>query len=601
MASIDALFKKPNAPSTVVNGKRKFEHRDADQAYKSARLSTANDVKDHSNGYGIAEDTADDEDDDEEAGPELPPDDEADADEEGRFFGGGVTRDATDALDFLDATTETDLDNEVIDAPWVRRMILALQRKIALNAKQRAKFESEPAKFMQSEAELDAAIKTVSILTDHPDLYDVFVAAKGAEHLVSLLAHENTDIAINAIEIIAELIAEDVDVNQAQWDTVVTSMLDADLLGLLVQNFQRFDETNESDRLGLYHALAVLEALASQEPIAEITANDTILRYLLDRLKAQEPSVSQNKQYAAEVLQVLLQSSPAASARFLSIPSSLDTLLQTLALYRKQDPERDSNESQFAQDVFDATICLVSTPTGREQFSVAEGIELMIIMLREGERLARHSALKVLDHALSGIDQHALCPRFVASAGLKPLFAVFRKATKPLSTTASAASIDRDRAADVEHCLGLFASLLRSLPGGSEARIRLFAKFQETGCASVDALLGIRAKARARVSLVDKAIAEERRANPNAVEDRSGEWFSRRLDAGLYVAQTADIVLAWLVAENMARDKISGSLSRNGEALTTLKSSLEEQLGDIDDDADPTAAEVLRALVDCVV
>ena len=40
-----------------------------------------------------------------EAGPEMPPDDEEEVgpkDEEGRFFGGGITRNTADVLDFMD-------------------------------------------------------------------------------------------------------------------------------------------------------------------------------------------------------------------------------------------------------------------------------------------------------------------------------------------------------------------------------------------------------------------------------------------------------------------------------------------------------------------
>lgn len=47
----------------------------------------------------------DDEEEDDYAGPELPPDfDQEDVpdDEEGRFFGGGVTSDTTNALDFVE-------------------------------------------------------------------------------------------------------------------------------------------------------------------------------------------------------------------------------------------------------------------------------------------------------------------------------------------------------------------------------------------------------------------------------------------------------------------------------------------------------------------
>lgn len=58
----------------------------------------------------MAEDI-DDEDDDVAAGPELPPDleDEALDDEEGRFFGGGITNDTAEVLDFIEGREKEDL------------------------------------------------------------------------------------------------------------------------------------------------------------------------------------------------------------------------------------------------------------------------------------------------------------------------------------------------------------------------------------------------------------------------------------------------------------------------------------------------------------
>ena len=80
-------------------------------------------------------------------------------------------------------------------------------------------------RFMGSEADLDADIKALSILSDHPDLYREFAKLGCVTSLVSLLSHENTDIAIDAIEIINELTDEDVEAEQEQWDSLVDAMV----------------------------------------------------------------------------------------------------------------------------------------------------------------------------------------------------------------------------------------------------------------------------------------------------------------------------------------------------------------------------------------
>ena len=78
---------------------------------------------------------------------------------------------------------------------------------------------------MGSEADLDAEVKALSILSEHPELYEEFVSLGCTASLVSLLSHENTDIAIDAIEIISELTDEDVEAEEAQWDALVNAMV----------------------------------------------------------------------------------------------------------------------------------------------------------------------------------------------------------------------------------------------------------------------------------------------------------------------------------------------------------------------------------------
>ena len=187
---------------------------------------------------------------------------------------------------------------------------------------------------MGSEADLDADVKSLSILSEHTDLYAEFASLGCVGSLVSLLSHENTDIAIDAIEIINELTDEDVEAEQAQWDSLVDALLEADLLNLLYENTTRLDENIESDRAGIYHVLRVLENLSSRPSIASVMGKDTqFVFWLLSRIQRPEPTVTQNKQYSAEVLAILLQSTFSNRTKFVSI-GGIDALLQLLSPYR---------------------------------------------------------------------------------------------------------------------------------------------------------------------------------------------------------------------------------------------------------------------------
>lgn len=414
---------------------------------------------------------------------------------------------------------------------------------------------------MGSEADLDADVKALSILSEHPGLYEEFAKLGCIASLVSLLSHENTDIAIDAIEIINELTDEDVEAEQEQWDSLVDALLEADLLNLLYENISRLSEDIESDRAGIYHVLAVLENLSSRPSIVSTMGRDTqLLSWLLSRIQKPEPTVSQNKQYSAEVLAILLQSSPTNRTKLTSI-EGIDALLQLLSPYRKRDPANGTEEEEYVENGFDCITCCVDDSEGKIKFLEAEGIELCLIMLKEG-KMSRPRALRLLDHALGGPDGGACCERLIEAAGLKSTFSLFMKKQDNEST---------------EHLLGMLSSMLRSLSANEAPRIRLLAKFVEKNYQVPERLVQIRRDYASKVAAVNIEIKAERASSSTEeLEDRADEWLSRQLDAGLFVLQTIDVILAWLIAEDDgARTRIRSLLADRDERLSDIKATLQ--------------------------
>ncbi|OKP14598.1 Beta-catenin-like protein 1 -like protein [Penicillium subrubescens] len=542
MTSVDELFKKP---LPAGSSKRKFEPvQDPNELYKAAKLDSNGDVKSKGKG-AMVEDEFDD--DDGEAGPELPPDFEEDIpdDEEGRFFGGGMEQKTAQAMQYIDQNEEDEAAPEKFDAAWVRRFALNFEKKISKNAELRAKFENDPQKFMASEADLDTEIKGLSILSENSDLYEEFAKMGCVASLVSLLSHENADIAIDTIQIISELTDEDVEAEQEQWDSLVNAMMDADLIELLTQNLSRLDESAETDRTGVYYILSVVENLSSQSALAEKIGQDaSVLPWILSRIQQKEAPVSQNKQYAAEILAILLQSSPKNREKFVGL-DGVDALLQLLSQYRKRDPAKDSEEEEYVENLFDSLACIVDDDAGKEKFIEAEGIELAQIMLRES-KFSKPRALKILDHALGGSGGAPACERL-------------------------------QEGQNTEHLLGIFASLLRLLPGGSAPRIRALAKFMEKDYEKIEKLIKLRREYAARVSPVEQAIEKERKGlSQDDQEFMAGEWLSRRFDAGLFSLQTIDVILAWLVAEDDgAKKKVVSLLADRDEDLSLVRGTLQ--------------------------
>ncbi|CAM1501143.1 Fc.00g103050.m01.CDS01 [Cosmosporella sp. VM-42] len=562
MASVDDIFKHSG-----VSAKRKRDPiRDPNEIYKSAKLDSNG-----SNRHARVEEDDDAEagpapppetDDDGDFGPEMPPDDD-----EGRFFGGGITKQESEILDYVDGA-DAGAAPEKIDAGWLRKTALNFEKRITKNAELRAKFEDQPQKFIESEGDLDADIKGLSVLSEHPELYADFVKTGCVTSLVSLLAHENTDIAIESIQIIGELIGEDVDADDDQWNGLVDALMEADLLGLLVSNFSRLNEDDEADRDGVYHAMEVMENLCSRASVAERVGQDEkLLKWLLQRIQRKEDTVSQNKQYAAEILALLSQTSP-ATRTVLARQDAIDIMLQLVAPYRKGDPDKGGEEEEYMENLFESLTCLADEPAGKAKFSEAEGVELCLIMLKEGKK-SKPPALRLVDHAAGGNAGAEVCQKLVEAGGLKTIFTLFMKT--------------QDHRL-IEHLLSIFASMLRLLPANSAERIRTLAKFVEKDYEKITKLIKIRRDYSTRV----KRVGEQNEAGRKAMskderEEADVELLLGRIDAGLFLLQTIDLILAWLVAEDTgARRKIKQLLAERDEVLGVIGATLKEQLDGLD-------------------
>ncbi|KAJ4995838.1 Beta-catenin-like protein 1-like protein [Colletotrichum sp. SAR 10_66] len=567
MTDVDNLFK-----SSGGVGKRKLDAvRDPNEIYKSAKLSASESISRHAQ-------VEEEGDDDDIAGPAPPPDDDADVygpemppdeDDEGRFFGGGITKQESEILDYVDGRGENSATSEKIDAAWVRKAALNFEKRITKNAELRAKFANEPQKFIESEADLDAAIKDLSILAEHPDLYPQFVKLGCVDSLAGLLTHENTDIAIDAVEIIGELTDEDVYASDDDWDMLVDALLKADLVSLLVSNFSRLNEDDESDRSGVYHALGVLENLLSKKTNAETVGRDeTLIRWLLERAQRKESPVSQNKQYATELLDIIAHTSTITRRRLAEL-DAVDVLLQLVSAYRKRDPEKGGEEEEYMENLFNALVCIVDEPEGKFKFLEAEGIELCLIMLKEG-KMSKQPSMRLLVHSVSGDMSGEVCRKIVEAGGLKILFTLFKKTTQQRMV--------------MESLFDIFRSLLRFLPANSAERIRTLAKFVEREYEKLDRLYDCRRTYKSMLDVADQEIQKERsRMSADDAELSEGEWFLKRIDEGLYSVWAIDVILAWLAAEDAgAKRRIQKLLGKDGQDLAAVRATLQEYREDLD-------------------
>ena len=162
--------------------------------------------------------------------------------------------------------------------------------------------------------------------------------------LLGLLSHDNTDVAVAAVEVLQEL--TDVDTLQESEEgaeALLGSLLDNQVCSLMVTNMERLDETVKEEAEGVHNTLAIVENLVELKPeickdVAEVRQTLTTRRpshlnlqagfmnWLVKKLKVKVP-FDENKLYASEILSILLQNEP-ENRRMFGELNAIDNLLQ---------------------------------------------------------------------------------------------------------------------------------------------------------------------------------------------------------------------------------------------------------------------------------
>lgn len=95
------------------------------------------------------------------------------------------------------------------------------------NEKMRVKHAGEPREFMESEAELHAAVGTASDLAAQPEHFATAVRAGLCDVLRSLLRHENEDIVADTLEMLEEMTETDALAEQVEGGSALVGGLES--------------------------------------------------------------------------------------------------------------------------------------------------------------------------------------------------------------------------------------------------------------------------------------------------------------------------------------------------------------------------------------
>lgn len=198
---------------------------------------------------------------------------------------------------------------------------------------------------------------------------------------------------MGTIELLQEL--TDVDIlheSEEGAEALTDSLLEHQVIALLVQNLDRLDETVKEEADGVHNTLAIVENLTELRPeICNEASKQGLLQWLLRRIKLKAP-FDANKLYASELLSILLQDNQINRAA-LGEMDGIDTLLQQLAFYKRHDPS-NAEEHELMENLFNCLCSALMVVPNRERFLRGEGLQLMNLMLRE-KKTSRNGSLKV--------------------------------------------------------------------------------------------------------------------------------------------------------------------------------------------------------------
>ncbi|KAK6127523.1 hypothetical protein DH2020_038726 [Rehmannia glutinosa] len=404
---------------------------------------------------------------------------------------------------------------ETLDLKTLKKLALSLERRLNANTAARLKYPDNPDKFADSELELHDELQKLKILAGAPELYPDLVSLGTVNSITGLLNHDNTDIAIDAVTLLQDLTDADViEDNDESAQVLVEALIENNAVELLVQNLGRLSDSDPDESAAIYNTLSTIENLIEVKPsVSELVCEKTkLLKWLQARIKIRE--FDSNKQYASEILAILLQNSVANQKRFGQM-NGVDTLLQAVAMYKSKDP-KTGDEEEMVENLFDCLCCLLMPLENKEKFVKAEGVELMIIIMNQ-KKSCYGSAIRALDFAMTNYPP--ACERFIDVMGLKTAFPAFMvsilyKAMGFLCIVPLSKKNKKKHSKEEleERLISLIASLFGGILRGSR-RERLLSKFVENECEKIDRLMELYMRYSNRVK------AETERLNQLELDD----------------------------------------------------------------------------------
>jgi len=417
----------------------------------------------------------------------------------------------------------------------VKELISNLSQKYKRNMDLRIKFQGNPEKFADSEADLNAELKNIQMITAYPDLLLSFVGCRGIDLLIDVLGHENTDIAIGVVSIFKELSEGDVILASRDNMQFIDYLISKDVLLLLIDTLERLDLKRDEDLEGVYNILYTFVNISDYKTdICDYYFNqDKLMKWLLLYVTSKdEKELNNAKLCACEILSIIIEHSKDAKETLGQSKFFLEIFEE---VHRRCTGEYESNE-EYINDLFNIICSCLLSEEGKETFRKYGGIKLMLELMKCGLK-TRRCALKVLDFALSNMP--ASCKEFVNVLGLSFLFPIFMK--KGYTRNGRLRVSESELRKDEEYTISLIWYLLKYCKGVDHDRV--IYKFKEGNCEKVQ-----------RLADMYEEYVDSYNNYLNAIENVKDEKeresiYIEETNNGLYTFQIITMVMGLLIIE----------------------------------------------------
>jgi len=474
----------------------------------------------------------------------------------------------------------------------LKKLLGTLTQKYKKNMDLRLKFKNNPEKFAESEADLNAELKNIQMVTAYPNLLLSFVGNRGVELLMDILGHENSDISIDVASILKEFTEDDVILANKENIQFIEYMISKGMPLLLIDTIHRLNKSRDEDLEGIFNILSILLNIADYKPdICDFySQQEKLMKWLISYVTSEdEKELNDAKTCACELLSVILQHSKDAQKSF----GNSDNLLEILKEINRRCTGEYENSEDYNENLFNIICSCLLLSENKENFAKFEGIQLMLKLMKCGHK-NRRMALKTLDFALADMPEN--CKIFINSLGLSYLFAIFMKkgyyyknsAGKPIKLKITESDLRKDE----EHCVSIICSLFKYSKGVDHDRI--IYKFKDKECEKISVLCEMYDTYIASYKSYLEKISEVENEN-----DRD-KIYIEELDNGLFTFQLICIIVGMLIMEKDSQilEKFSEIISAERKIrLDIIIDSIKEYIEHMENKENSREYEILNKIL----